>query len=260
MHKRSSPLIFRTVIFALVLREMQGRFGTLRMGPVFTLLEPGLHILGFALLYSALQNQLVAGVEYPVFLLMGMAPFLLLRNIALQTMESLEANRALFSYRQILPLDTFLARAIVEFSLSAAVFAFLFLGFYWYGYHIEIAHPIEWAISLTVSLAFAFGLGCIFAILAHAFPQLKIVIRLSFFPLYFLSSVLFKPSRFSPDALSLMLWNPFLHMIELLRGAAIQNYTVAYGVSLEYAVIAASLALFLGLGMYRARRIAMMRL
>ena len=247
-------------MYALVLREMQGRFGTLRMGPVFTVLEPALHILGFTILYGLLHDGTVAGVEYPVFLLIGMVPFLLFRNVALQLMESLEANRALFSYRQIQPFDTFVARVLVEFTLAATVFSMLFLGFLWYGLHITIENPVEWIMAILLGIVFSFGVGCIFAAVAQAMPQAKILMRLSFFPLYFLSSVLFLPSRFPAESMPYLLWNPYFHIVELIREGAIPNYPIAYGVSANFVIRSTLVSLFLGLGLYRARRLAMMRL
>lgn len=260
MRKRSSFDIFRNVLYALVLREVQGRFGTLRMGAVFTVLEPCLHILGFAVIFGMIRGGTVGGVDYSVFLLVSLAPFLLFRNIALQMMESLEANRALFAYRQILPLDTFIARTLVECALATIVFVIISVSFEWYGMAAGINNVLTWLIILLAGIVFSFGLGCMFAVVTDFAPQIKIFIRLSFLPLYFTSSVFFPPSKLPPQAINYLLWNPFLHLIEFLRLSALPNYKVADGVSLAFLMSASMLSLFIGLALYRTRRHELLRL
>lgn len=95
---RSSFQIQKSVIFALVLREARARFGERRMGAVWTLIEPICHLLIFTVLFTLIRGRTVSGVEYPVFVLVGMAPFLLYRNTALRLMDSLRENRSLFAY------------------------------------------------------------------------------------------------------------------------------------------------------------------
>jgi len=53
----------------------------------------------------------------------------------------------------------------------------------------------------------------------------------------------------------LLLWNPFLHLVELLRGAVFPYYQIVYGVSFEYVLTVTGVLLFCGLGLYRARRL-----
>ena len=130
MLKPRSPLqIKKSVIFALVLREARSRFGDRRMGAIWTLIEPICHLLILSLLFGLLRGRTVAGIDFPVFVLVGLAPFLLFRNTALRLMNSPKENRSLFAYKQIKPLDTFIARVLVEFSISATVYVILVFGF-----------------------------------------------------------------------------------------------------------------------------------
>ncbi len=252
---RSSFQIQKSVIFALVLREARARFGDRRMGAVWTLIEPICHLLIFTVLFSLIRGRTVSGVEYPVFVLVGMAPFLLYRNIALRLMDSLRENRSLFAYKQIKPLDTYVARVLVEACISVTVYAILVFGFAWFGFDMSVHSPLQWVATLALGLLFAFGLGMLLALITHALPSLKVVIRMAFFPLYFISGVLL-PASYLPQAMMpLLLLNPFLHLVELIRAEVLPHYTPVDGVSETYVITFTVILLFVALGSYRARRL-----
>lgn len=252
---RSSFQIQKSVIFALILREARARFGERRMGAVWALIEPICHLLVFSLLFTLLRGRTVAGIEYPVFILICLAPFLLYRNTAMRLMDSLRENRSLFAYKQIKPLDTYLARTLVETCISATVYAILAFAFAWFGFDMSVARPLQWVATLALGLLFAFSLGMTLALITHAIPGLKIVIRMAFFPLYFISGVLM-PASYLPQAmLPLLLLNPFLHVMELIRSEVMPHYVPVNGVSAGYVMTVTVVLLFISLGTYRARRL-----
>ena len=225
------------------------------MGAVWTLIEPICHLLIFSLLFSLIRGRTVAGVEYPVFVLVGMAPFLLYRNTALRLMDSLRENRSLFAYKQIKPLDTYVARVLVETCISATVYSILVLGFAWFGFDMAVSNPLQWLATLAIGLLFTFGLGMVLALVTHALPSIKPVIRMAFFPLYFISGVLV-PAAYLPQAMMpLLLLNPFLHLVELIRAEVLPHYTPVDGVSEMYVITVTVILLFIALGSYRARRL-----
>ncbi len=255
MKPRSSFQIQKSVIFALVLREARARFGQRRMGAVWTLIEPVCHLLIFTVLFSLIRGRTVSGVEYPVFVLVGMAPFLLYRNTALRLMDSLRENRSLFAYKQINPLDTYIARVLVETCISATVYAILVFGFAWYGFDMSVHSPLQWVATLTLGLLFSFGLGMVLALVTHALPSLKVIIRMAFFPLYFISGILVPASYLPTAMMPLLLLNPFLHIVELIRAEVLPHYTPVDGISVEYVIEFTVVLLFIALGSYRARRL-----
>lgn len=238
-----------------MLREARARIGASRLGAVWMLFEPICHLLILSVLFSLLRGRTVSGLEYPVFVLVGLAPFLLFRNTALRLMDSPKENRSLFAYKQIKPLDTFIARVLVEFSISATVYAILVFAFAWYGFDMSVKAPIEWVLTIVLGLLFAFGLGTLLSLIAHAIPGSKIFIRMMFFPLYFISGVLI-PAAYLPHAmLPILLLNPFLHLLELIRSEIFPYYVPVDGVSLNYVIGATIVLLFVSLGTYRVRRL-----
>ncbi|MGF6329745.1 capsular polysaccharide transport system permease protein [Pseudomonas sp. BS3782 TE3695] len=225
------------------------------MGAVWMLLEPIFHLLILSVLFSLIRGRSVAGLDFPVFVLVGLAPFLLFRNIALRLMDSPRENRSLFAYKQIKPLDTYIARVLVEFSICASVYAILVFGFAWYGFDMSIKAPIQWMLTMLLGVLFAFGLGMLLSLIAHAIPGSKLFIRMMFFPLYFISGVLI-PAAYLPHAmLPLLLLNPFLHLLELIRAEIFPFYVPVDGVSLHYVIATTLVLLFVSLGTYRVRRL-----
>jgi len=246
----------KAVIFALILREMLGRFGARRFGGFWVFFEPAAQIALMMMLFSFRNVTVRSGIEFPLFLISGMVPFFLMRNIVLQSMSAVDANRALFAYRQITPFDTLLARAIVQITISAVVFAiFLFaLGFF-FGYKITMIYPIRWLFVLSVGLLFSFALGLLFCMLTEVLPELRTFLRLLFFPVYLLSGVLYPIWVLPQSVMEWLLWNPYLHIIDELRYAMFPNYPEHFGVNLIYPVKAAALLMLIALGLYRIRRL-----
>ncbi len=253
--KRTPLRIMRSVVFALVLREMRTRFGSRRMGAFWMLFEPVMHILFMVFMFSVIRNRHVPGMDYPIYFLTGMVPFFLMRNISLKMMDAVEANKALFAYPNIKPFDTFVARTIVEFSLWTCVYVLILLSMgMWLGYSISIAYPLQWFGALAVGIAYSFGVGLVLCVVVEAMPNSKSFIRLIFMPLYFISGVIFPVWMIPTQYLPWLLWNPYLHMIDNIRSAVFPSFPVTSGISHEYPIAITSVTLFLGLALYRLRR------
>ena len=252
--KRSSLQIMQDVLFALVLREYLTRFGSRRMGAFWMLFEPIAHIGAMMFIFTVIRARSVPGMEFPIFFLTGMVPFFLMRNIIFKLMDSVDANRALFAYPNIKIFDTYVARVMVELSISSMVYMILIftLGF-WFAYDVTVAYPLEWLYSLLIGILFAFGLGILFSIIIQVAPNTKTFIRIMFLPIYLMSGVIFPLWVVPEKYLPWLLWNPLAHIVSNIREAVFVNYPVITGVSQSYPFICTVLVLFIGLGLYRIR-------
>lgn len=257
--KRSAWQITRAVVFALVLREMQTRFGSRRMGAFWVLFEPVAHIVIMMFIFSVVRARNVPGMDFPVFLLVGLVPFFLMRNIALKLMDAVEANRALFAYPNIKIFDTYIARALVECAVSACVYLLLIfiLGF-WLGYEVAVAYPLRWLGCLAIGILFSFSSGIFFSILVQAMPNIKSFIRLLFMPLLLISGVIFPLWLIPAQYLPWVLWNPYAHVIDSIRSSVFLLYPEVPGVNIFYPIVATFILLFLALGLYRIRKEALL--
>jgi capsular polysaccharide transport system permease protein len=253
---RNRLQIQRDVIYALLLRELSSRFGKSRVGFLWVLVEPVAHLVFPILIFGFLRQRVVPGIEYPVFLVYGLLPFLLFKAICLQTMSGTNANRGLLSYRQVLLMDVFIARALANCFIQVIVFIIVLTGLGMLGFDVLPPRPAELLGVLFLTVMLAFGLGLMFAAVGSVAPDATSIIRVMFMPLYFMSGILFPVTRF-PDAwIQWLAWNPLLHLVELTRLAGVENYRTMPYLSLEYPVWLAIGSLFIGLMLYRLRYLA----
>lgn len=254
--QRSSWKITRAVIFALILREMRSKFGGRRFGFFWIFFEPVAHIALIMTILHFRGRTIIEGIEFPVYLLSGMVPFFMMRGIMFKGMEAVNANMALFSYKQIKPIDTIVARAIIELVLSACIYVILLLGLgFWFDNPIAIERPLRWIGVLFIGFMLAFSVAVNFCLLIDAFPDMKTFIRLLSFPLYLLSGVIFPLFLLPQEVVSWLLWNPLVHIIDELRYSVFEHYPVHTGVNLEYPIRVTVVLLLVGLALYRQRRL-----
>lgn len=256
LRKRSSFSITCSVIFALVLREVRGKFAKKRMGAFWFVFEPMAHVLIILAIFSIWRHRTLPGFELPVFLINGIVPFVLFKNIALKGMEAVNSNRGLLSYRQIKPLDMIVARTIVETALMLCVYIFILLGLWWFfGFDVAIHRPIEWLIVIAVGISMALGAALVFCIIIDIMPEAGTVIRIMHMPLYLMSGVVLPLWLMPENLLHILLFNPYVHLIDLLRENSIAHYPQIAGVTILYPLGWAIGSLAVGGFLYRLRRL-----
>lgn len=252
---RSSLQITQDVLFALLLREVLTRFGNRRMGAFWTIFEPALHVIVMLFIFSVIRARSVPGLEYPIFLLLGMVPFFMMRNIAKNLMNAVDANQALFAYPNIKIFDTYVARTLLEIAIYITIYIlFAFCLGFWLYYDVSIANPLQLMAALLTGIIFSFGIGMILSVLVSIMPNVKTFVGIAFMALYFVSGVIFPLWIIPQQYLDWLLWNPYAHIINNIREAAFAHYPIVHGVNSTYPAIAAIIALFLGLALYRMRK------
>jgi capsular polysaccharide transport system permease protein len=255
MRTRSAWEVQRAVLFALVLREMKARVGGQWIGAIWTLLEPLTHTLIIVTILGFVRGRAQAGLEYPVFLVTGLLPFFLFQHLAMRLMDGIESNRGLFSYRQVKPLDTLLARACIEALMNLLVYAFTLGILAWLGYSVLPAGPLEMIGINLVLILLGTGFGVFSAVVSHDRPRLRSFIRMTMMPLYFASGVIFPVDRLPREYLDWLQLNPLLHLVELSRHAFIPSYVPAEGINLLYPLLCTLVIAALAMLAYRADRL-----
>ena len=250
MIKRTSFAIFRSVVHALFLRDVQTRFGTQRLGYFWAILDPLSMIIVFSLVKTALADQSMPGIDYPVFLATGFLTYNFFKAVMNGSMSSFNANRALFAYKQVKPIDTIFSRYILEFLVMiVATTVFICFGLY-VGFDI-MPKDISMVLIAVLWLGiFAFGIGVLFAVLATFYETFAKVVSFLSTPLFFLSGLLYTVGSLPPLAREVVLYNPVIHFIEMIHG----NYFIVLDtqyVDYQYMVYWTLVPLFLGLFFYK---------
>lgn len=256
--RRTPWQVQRSVIFAIVLREMSARVGGQWIGAIWTLFEPLAHTLILVSVISILRAPSMHGIEYPVFLATGLIPFFFFQKLVTRLLDGIDANRGLFAYRQVKPIDVLIGRGVVEALMNLIVYAVTLLMLAWLGYNVIPGLPLEMlGVNLLIG-AFGLAFGVLTAVVSHERPRLRSLIRLTFFPLYLASGVIFMVDTLPREYVDALLWNPLLHLVELSRHSFIPAYQPADGVTAMYPLSWTLVCTALGLALYRANRLRLM--
>jgi capsular polysaccharide transport system permease protein len=253
--RRSPWQVQRAVLFALLIREMSTRVGGQWVGAIWTLLEPLAHMLVLIAVIGAMQGgNPMPGIDFAIYLATGLTTYFLFQNLAMRLMDGIDANRGLFSYRQVKPIDPLLARSSVEVLMNLSVFAFTLGLLGWLGHDVLPARPLEAIVCIAMVTMLGTGYGILAAVISHERPRLRSLLRLVMLPLYFISGVIFPVDLLPRDTLELLLWNPMLHLVEITRSTFVPAYKPADGINLLYPLLCTLGYLTVGLALYRRDR------
>lgn len=247
---RSASAVTLAVWKALFLREAVSRLAAGRAAWLWILLEPVAHVVVLMLIFSFARDRVVPGVSFALFLMVGVIGFNLFRNAANRSMEAITANAALFSYRQVKPVDTVLVRASLETFLEFIVFVILCAGALFIGLDALPDDPLNVIIALLLLAGLGTGFGLMFSVAANLVPEIGKVVKLAFVPLYFMSGVMFPPMLLPQYAREWFFLNPAAQGLEAVRVAFFDNYPPAPEFDLGYLTVWVLVSLFLGLALH----------
>ncbi|MGH8640348.1 MAG: ABC transporter permease [Burkholderiales bacterium] len=236
---------------ALFLREALSRLAQDRIAWALIIVEPLAHVVLLMWVFSiGFRQRVLAGADVGIFIMLGILGFFLVRNIMNRAMDAIDASEALFAFRQIKPVDTVLARAVLEGLLVCVLFLVMLGGAGMLGYPIYPADPLGALRAVGALWLSGLGLGLVLSVLGNLVPELARMVRLLFTPLYFFSAVVY-PSAMVPSTMrDALLVNPIVHGLESLRLAFMPAYRVPPGIDLGYLVAFAVVLIFLGLALH----------
>lgn len=242
------------VIAALILRESKTRYGTHKLGFLWALLEPIVMVAVFVALFMQMRTDSPGGMPLVTFMLTGIVPFMVFRDPMNQMQTTINQNKTLFAFPQVTTYDVILARGLLEVLILIGVFAFLLSIAALTGFEVRVERPLEVVAALGLLAAMGLGLGFLFASLLPILPSMRQVSTAVLGRPLFLSSGLFFTADSVPDvAREYLLYNPVLHLLELLRSAFFAEFESPYG-DWTYASLWSFCVLAVGLLTHRALR------
>ncbi|MBK5929087.1 ABC transporter permease [Halochromatium salexigens] len=233
------------------MREVLARTTGDRMGWFWLLGEPIAFIAFMVSLRTFLgRTREIIGAEFVPWLIVGLTGFFLVRNAIQRGMSAIQANQALFAYRQIKPVDPLLVRNAMEGLLQTIVLLIL-VGLAVLNGIDALPDAVPGVFVLWLSL-WLLGLGCalVVSVVVRLVPDLERLVKMSMFPLLILSGVILPLQRFPPSILEYLLYNPIVHGLELLRSQYFEGYHMLAGVSLDYLWRWILVSLALGLALH----------
>lgn len=112
--RRSGFAVMMAALHALIMREMQTRFGSYRLGYLWAPLEVVLQVLIYLVIFGAIMQRVLPGMDYSLFLLAGIIPFYMFQKNATRALGAVAANQGLLMYRSVRHIDIVLARCLLE--------------------------------------------------------------------------------------------------------------------------------------------------
>jgi capsular polysaccharide transport system permease protein len=241
------------VVGALILRETRTRFGAHQLGYLWALLEPTLMILTFLILFAVGKRDAPDGMDAFSFIATGILPYLVFSHTAVTVSNAIRGNRGLLFYPHVQPLDLVIARCLLEWATFAAVFLALMLGraLYAQELHIDSALRIVGGFALAAMLGASLGLVfCTLDQLSRVVDRVKGPLMR---PLFWISGLFFTAEQLPDRVREVMLVNPLLHAVEMVRDGWFIQYHDEH-VSVSY-VLAWILGMsFVGLALERVVR------
>lgn len=237
---------------AIILREVRVRYASRRLGYLWAVLEPLIHIAVYIALFTALERASPVDQPLAVFFATSILPWILFTGTIHRVSRAVEANRALLSYPHIAPVDFMLMRAVLESATLLTVTVMMGLAAHAiYGFNIADPLPMLGA-WFTISIL-GCGIGMINAIITSFFETYDNFFKPFMQFVYFTSGIFFVVSDLPSAAQAMLLWNPMLHLIDWFRSGALIGYHGEFHQPLP--LIGTALAFFLsGIMVERLRR------
>lgn len=232
MLKRNSFKIFLAVQNALILRELNMRFSSGRLGLFWTFFEPFMQIMFFVLIKLFFFASSDSGLDFAVFLALNFIAFNMFKNIVTKSMNSFQANSALFIYKQVKPLDTIIARSIIEIFITGIILL-MFLAFgYYFEFDMYVKDLTMVFLGFLFLMLFSFSFALLIALMNVYTDSISKVIGFLITALMFLSAVFYSIEMLPNEFQELLLYNPLTHFIEMIHGyyfLALDDSFVDYG-------------------------------
>lgn len=248
---RTSMTITLSVWRALFFREALSRLFASRASWFWLLAEPVFHMAYLAVIYTGARIHTIGGIDTVIWLFGGMLAFFMFRRTASQVMDGVSANLALFSYRQVKPIDAVLTRGFLEGFLTTINAIVLMAGAALFGHFINPQDMLAVLEAFWGLWLLGMGFGLIASVALEMVPEIGRIIKLIMTPLYMFSGVMLPLSAAPQPYREWLLLNPVAHGLEAVRLGFASHYHAVPELSVAYLYACALVSLFLGLALHR---------
>lgn len=238
--------IQRTVIGALIMREIQLRWGRRNLGFGWMIFEPLIFAFPVLIMWHAIRGGASEhGMPLMPFLWSGYLPLLMFRHTTGHALHTLRASAPLLYHRMVTPLDIMIARFGLELAGNFTATAISFFVLYMLG---EMPLPYDWSLFLVGFLYMAWWSVAVGMIVAAWSERTELVghiwmpISYIYMPVSgFVYLAMWLPTTARELALTVM---PSLHAYEMIRGGLFGNQIQVFYDTAYLSAILAVLTLF----------------
>jgi capsular polysaccharide transport system permease protein len=234
-------------ILALALRDIRSRHGESRISMFWMLMEPFLHIGVLAVVFQfTMHGSPPLGTSFFLFYFTGVMPYLLLSHLIMNLGSAVKSQRYLMQIPFVTPMEILIAKGLVEAFSTSIIFVIFICLFFVFGVDATPANMLSIFYAFLMTFMLGFGLGTICASLVEFGAGTEAVVAVLLRFVYFTSGIFYVPATIPVSARDILVWNPFLHIIDSMRIGFFKFYDPPW-LDLRYPAFFAVLSLVAGL-------------
>lgn len=220
-------VFFRSVL-ALMLREMSTTYGRSPGGYFWAFAEPIMGIFFMSLVFAAAAGSPALGHNFPLFFATGMMPFGLYAKVGVNVGNAIRYSKPLLTYPSVTYIDAIIARfaltALTEIIVTMALFAIIIIA---YSVQLRIDF-FDCARAMAMAMALGFGVGLLNCYLMSMFHIWQFIWSVINRPMFVVSGIFFLVDPLPEPIRNLVLLNPLVHPIMMLRRGIYDTYDAPY--------------------------------
>lgn len=243
----------QAVLHALILREMQARYGRDNIGFLWMIAEPMMlaSVITTLHLVANLGQHATSMGPYP-FTIIGYCVFIIFRNSFNRADGALDSSTTLMFHAQITPFDVMLAKAVVEMVGAVVALAFLMSLGIMLGLAEFPARPLYLFGAIVAMALWTFGLMLMIASYTHTSHVIGRFVHPTSYFMFPLSGAFFTVDFLPAWAREYLLWNPMVTIFEAARYGQFETASDKY-IYPDY--VAANIVLAVCWGLVAIRRV-----
>jgi capsular polysaccharide transport system permease protein len=244
----------KRVIGALIMREIQIRWGRRNLGFAWIIAEPLLFAFPVMIMWTYMRSPYEHGLAMIAFVWSGYLPILMFRHVTGHAIYAVRSNGAMLYHRAVTPFDIILGKSGLELLGNFAATASSFLILYMLG-HLDL--PRNLPLFLLGLFYMAWWSMAVALLVAAASERTDLVehiwqpISYMYLPIsgfFFLADWL--PTSVASVALTVM---PSLHSYEMIRAGLFGNQLVTH-YDIPYVTFVLAILTLIGLWVMRGVR------
>lgn len=242
------------VLKALVMLEIQNRFGRLGFASVFALLEPLMNVFMIYFFMDLMNRKPTHGTSLLFLVVSGILPLFMFIHVSVRVRGATTGTRNSARFPAETMLDAVLAHGIVQGMVNCTLLVGMLVGMALWGIREATPHsPTTAVAAILILFVFAIGAGLINATITTflSFWQYmySAVARIT----VLMSGVFLAPDTMPPQFRDVVAWNPIVHAIEWFRTAF---YPIYPAIILDFGYLFTSVlgTLVVGLAITRVLR------
>lgn len=212
------------VIWALIERDVQSRFGQNALGYGWTFVAPFAWIGATYFAFYFFGRRAPVYTDTITFIISGLIPYAAFRYV-INTIGRVNSSvRGLLIFPSVAPEHAVIAAAIVEFVNIFIVFAVVAaVNLLVFG-NGELDDPLMFVEGVGLAWGLGASYGYLLSVLGRISPIIQQAGVIALRPTYLLSGVFFTANELPDFILRIFGWNPVLHAIDIARDGMLFHY------------------------------------